>query len=229
MLTQKTKDKFNHFSTNDHPSMEHFFTFYNFGKTCGRIVEMGVDYGVSTWAWVACEPKYFRGVDIRMQPPPQGQHAELQEEALKMGIDYQFVLGDTGHGILKEIERKFNKVSYPSDQTSLPYYNIDKKVDLLYIDTYHSYTHLKAELAIHGSKVNKYLIFHDTHYFGEKHDYDGDLGLNPAIREFVANNPEWYYIHQVSYGNGCTVLGNSKKVKDKPNMDPLFRYPPVVL
>lgn len=225
MLTDLVKQKFNHYSTVDHPSKEHFFTFHHFGSKCDRIVEMGVDYAVSTWAWVACDPKYLRGVDIRRQPPPAGQHNEIEAETAKMGMDFKFEIADTGHGILREIERKFNKVSYPSEQVNLPPYNIEGKIDLLYIDTYHSYTHLKAELAIHAKNVNKYLVFHDTDYFGERHDYDGDLGLNPAIEEFIKENTNWYYIHKVSYGNGLTVLGNKKKVKDAPNMHPDFRYP----
>lgn len=229
MLTQKVKDKFNYYSTHDHPSMEHFYTFYHFGKKCDRIVEMGVDYAVSTWAWVASDPKYLRCVDIRRQPPPQGQHDEIEEEVKKMGMDYQFVIADTGHGILKEIEQKFRKVSYPPDQVNLPPYNIEGEVDLLYIDTYHSYTHLKAELDIHAGKVKKYLLFHDTEYFGERHDYDGDKGLNYAIREFLKDNPHWKYLHKVDYGNGLTVLGNTKNVKDKPDLDPNFRYPEVKL
>lgn len=227
MLTDKVKQKFNYYSTNDHPSMEHFNTFYHFGKKCDSIVEMGVDYAVSTWAWVACESKYLRAIDIRIQP--SGQHGEIQEECAKMGMDYRFEIADTGHGILKYIADNFKKDIYPPDQLALPYYNLEKEVDLLYIDTYHSYTHLKAELAIHAGKVKKYLVFHDTDYFGEEHPYDGDKGLNPAIREFLEQNNNWQYLLKVRYGNGLTVLGNTNNVDDEPNMNPDHRYPTIRL
>jgi hypothetical protein len=237
MLTQKVKDKFNYFSTHDHPSKDHFFTFYHFGKKCDRIIEMGVDYGTSTWAWVAADPKYLRAVDIRRWSKNQicpgttwgGQMDEIEEEADKMKLDFKFEIGDTGHGILNEIQKKFNKITYPQDQVTLPHYNIEGEIDLLFIDTYHSYTHLKAELAIHGNKVRKYLIFHDTEYFGMRHDHDGDLGLNFAINEFLAENKNWQYLHKVDYCNGLTVLGNMDNVDDVPNMNPLFRYPSITL
>jgi hypothetical protein len=232
MITQKVKDKFNRFATQSHPSNQHFSTFYHFGSKSRRIVEMGVWLGYSSWAWVASAPEYLRCVDIGQQPG--GEYPELEQEAIASGIDYAFAIADTGHGILREINSKFGQnikqrnfeLDVPS---SIPFYEMDDNIDLLYIDTYHSYTHLKAELAIHAGKVNKYLVFHDTFTFGEKHEYDGDVGLNFAIREFLDANPNWQYLHKVDYGDGLTVLGNMNNVNDVPNMDPNFKYPAVTL
>jgi hypothetical protein len=106
---------------------------------------------------------------------------------------------------------------------------MDDGVELLYIDTYHSYTQCKAELTIHGDRVGKYILFHDTETYGESHPYDGDKGLNFAIREFLEAHPHWIYLHKMSYSHGMTVLGNTKNITDTPNMDPEFRYPAVVL
>lgn len=228
MLTSKVKQKFNYYATNNHPSMQHFPTFHHFGTKSKSIVEMGVWLGVSGWAWLGCEPKYLRLVDV--QKVPGGYHDEIAEEAQKMGVDFKFEIGDTGHGVLfKDVSITERELSKHDRMTNVPNYVMDDNIDLLYIDSYHSYTQVKAELALHAHKVNKYLVFHDTETFGETHDYDGDLGLNPAIREYIAEHPEWYYIHKMSYGDGCTVLGNKNNVDDIPNMDPNFRYPQVFL
>ena len=228
MLTQKAKDKFNHWSTNWTETMEHFPTFYHFGSKCKRIVEFGVLRGVSTWAWVASDPDYLRAVDIINH---NVEHKELEEECAAMGMDYKFVIGDVGHGALRKIESTFNRVSYKPEETGVDPYVMDEGIELLYIDTYHSYTQCKAELTIHGDRVSKYILFHDTAdtAYGERHDYDGDKGLNFAIREFLAENPHWVYLHKIEYSYGMTVLGNTKNVTDVPNMDPNFRYPAVTL
>lgn len=228
MLTSTVRAKYNYYSQNNHPSMQHFSTFYHFGTKCKRIVEMGVWQAVSSWAWVACDPSYLRLVDV--QKVPGGQHDEIEEEAKKMGMDFKFEIGDTGHGaIFKNQKIAERELSKRGNVSEVPNYIMDDNIDLLYIDSYHSYTQVKAELELHAHKVNKYLVFHDTETFGETHDYDGDLGLNPAIREYIAEHPEWYYIHKVSYGDGCTVLGNKKNVNDEPNLDANFKYAPVYL
>ena len=40
-----------------------------------------------------------------------------------------------------------------------------EQTDFLFIDTYHNYDQLKAELKLHGNKAKKYLGFHDTTSF----------------------------------------------------------------
>lgn len=44
-----------------------------------------------------------------------------------------------------------------SATTALPW-----QVDLLFIDTWHVYGHLKRELALHAPRVRKYIAMHDT-------------------------------------------------------------------
>jgi len=96
------------------------------------------------------------------------------------------------------------------------------EVDLLFIDTFHVYEQLKQELALHGNKAKKYLIFHDTHTYGTSgalyneantinfvHRLEVDIdnkGLLPAIIEFMIINPHWtFHIHKTN-NNGLTVL-----------------------
>ena len=69
-----------------------------------------------------------------------------------------------------------------------------EETDLLFIDTWHCYDQLKAELRIHSSKAKKYIAFHDTHSYGMKDEgTNTGLGLLPAIIEFMVENPKWKF------------------------------------
>jgi hypothetical protein len=80
-----------------------------------------------------------------------------------------------------------------------------EKTDFLFIDTAHNYKQLKKELNLHAKNVNKYIGFHDTEIFGINGD-DGQMGLLPAIEEFLIKNPEWVLDYQVKFNNGLTII-----------------------
>lgn len=77
--------------------------------------------------------------------------------------------------------------------------------DLLFIDTLHTYDQLKAELNRHASKVNRYIIMHDTVTFGIRGE-DGGKGLKLAIDEFLSNTSEWAIKADFQNNNGLMVL-----------------------
>jgi len=87
------------------------------------------------------------------------------------------------------------------------------ETDMLFIDTWHCYDQLIAELNRHWGKVRKYIVMHDTTSFGEKweirHEYpctkDKYDGLNKAIDEFVLQW-EWKVLKVFENNNGLTVL-----------------------
>lgn len=60
-----------------------------------------------------------------------------------------------------------------------------EETDLLFIDTWHVYDQLKQELSLHGGKVRRYIVLHDTTTFGERGESDGYGGLWPAVEEFL--------------------------------------------
>lgn len=71
--------------------------------------------------------------------------------------------------------------------------------DLLFIDTDHSYKQLSAELALHGNRSMKYIVFHDTTTYAEQ--------LIPAISEFVTRNRgEWIIDKEFTNNNGLMIL-----------------------
>lgn len=83
------------------------------------------------------------------------------------------------------------------------------ETDLLFIDTYHNYNQLIAELKRHADKVRKYIILHDTTTFadvGESYDGVSRLGLWPAVTEFLGEHGEWVLRERFENNNGLTIL-----------------------
>jgi hypothetical protein len=110
-----------------------------------------------------------------------------------------------------------------------------KPVDLLFIDTWHVYGHLKRELAFHCNSVKKYIILHDTTLDGDvgesiragwntadqavKSGYpeaEIRMGLVLAIREFLEVHPEWAIKEIFTNNNGLTVL-EKRDLSKAPN------------
>jgi tetratricopeptide (TPR) repeat protein len=91
------------------------------------------------------------------------------------------------------------------------------ETDILFIDTWHCYDQLKTELKLHHHKVKKYIIFHDTHTYGVKGE-ESEIGLLPAIIEFLIEFPEWKFILHKINNNGLTIIekkNNNQKLLQK--------------
>lgn len=181
---------------------EHLPTLNKLSQECNTIAEFGVRSMVSTWAFLnglyhnSSDNKNLISVDINDVP---GVNTVIKL-ANEYGINMKFIKND-------------------SVKCEIP------EVDLLFIDTWHIYGHLKRELNAHHKKVKKYIVMHDTELdkvFGEtvrcnwnavEQSRDSGYpiteilcGLEKAITEFLIDNPEWY-IYKVYYNNnGLTVL-----------------------
>jgi cephalosporin hydroxylase len=98
-------------------------------------------------------------------------------------------------------------------------------VDMVFIDTWHVYGHLKRELAKFSKVTKKYIAMHDTtvdDVYGEtirmgfnakQQSQDSgypieeiNCGLWKAIEEFLATNPEWRLKERFTNNNGLTIL-----------------------
>jgi hypothetical protein len=89
------------------------------------------------------------------------------------------------------------------------------QTDLLFIDTVHTAEAKTIELNKYASKVNKYIVLHDTTTFGEK-GQDGGAGIMAAVRLFVKNNPEWTVKDHFENNHGLLVL--SRLPEDKKSV-----------
>lgn len=82
-------------------------------------------------------------------------------------------------------------------------------VDLLFIDSLHTFYQLAAELLRHGTHVHRYLAFHDTVTFGARGEDGSEPGLMTAIEAYQATHP-WRMVHHYPNNNGLLILERQK-------------------
>lgn len=82
-----------------------------------------------------------------------------------------------------------------------------EQTDLLFVDTLHTYKQVKQELSQHHTKVNKYIMFHDTFSHGNMSlDVPGEEGIMKAINEFLIENSEWRIVYKVEFNHGLIMV-----------------------
>lgn len=156
---------------------EHLETLRDYARQCSHVTEFGVRGGVSTTALIAAHPQKLRCYDIRREPTVARRLGEL---AIAEGIDFAFLEQDVRQADIEP-------------------------TDLLFIDTWHTYDQLRAELRRHASQVRKTILLHDTVTFGASGE-GGGRGLWPAIAEFLQDHAEWRIQEVKVNNNGLTVL-----------------------
>ena len=181
---------------------EHLPTLMNLSKECETICEFGVRSVVSTWAFLYgltqnnSTNKNLLSVDIKNVNTIQ----QVIKTAKDAGINMKFICEN-------------------SIKCKIP------ETDMLFIDTWHIYGHLKRELEIHHNKVKKYIVMHDTELdkiHGEsirgkwnikkQSDDSGytiqeiSTGLQKAIDEFLHHHQNWKLYKVYSNNNGLTIL-----------------------
>lgn len=171
---------------------EHLPILKEYAEKCAHITEFGVRYGASTYAFLSGKPKKMISYDI--------QHNSFISEIVtltrKENLNFFFEKCD-----VLEIEIE--------------------ETDLLFIDTYHTYNQLINELKLHGDKVRKYIILHDTFTYGltdeEPYAHSSHIiqsipiektGLKHAITEFINSNNNWVIDREYLNNNGLTILKN---------------------
>ena len=180
---------------------EHLSTLKIYANECDTVVEMGVRWVVSTFAFIAAKPKKLISLDLyhprEHKPDWVGEMgARALEEAFtyakEQNIDFSFVKG--------------NSLEYDCPEC-----------DLLFIDRWHAFRQLKAELNLHHSKVKKYIALHDTTLFESQDETvwgpsgEGrEVGLWNAVTDFLSYHPEWVIHERYTNNNGLTIL---KRVK----------------
>lgn len=170
---------------------EHFPTIFKYGSECNHITEMGVRGINSTWGWLASNPKKLVLYDIQDPSTFGGQLEDVADTAKHIGTEFEFHLA--------------NVLDVEIDET-----------DLLFIDTWHAYKQLTAELKLHSSKVRKYICFHDTTSYAtvDENSYESwgkewkseGIGIWKAIEEFLENNSDWELEHRFTNNNGFTII-----------------------
>lgn len=158
---------------------EHIETLYDLSLQCDNVVEAGVRYVVSTWAFIlgcACRGGTVTSYCWNMLPEIQ-QAIDICKRA-----DVSWIFHD-GDWLQREIP----------------------ETDLLFVDTNHFYSQLTEELQLHGNKARKFIVLHDTTNFGEVGADGKRPGLWRAIEEFV-DQGKWHVQTRYTNCNGLTIL-----------------------
>jgi hypothetical protein len=197
---EKILEKYNEHKNTPSDINEHLETLYNLGKECSHITEMGVRWVSSTWPLVYSNPKKIISYDIVTNP----NIIEVINLCNEYSIDYSFQEKDV---LQLEIEL----------------------TELLFIDTLHTYNQLIKELEIHSNKVSKYIVLHDTEFFGRvdevvyehasnfvKNNPITKQGLMTAVEDFLSTElgQSWEIFKIYKNNNGLTILKNKSYIKE---------------
>jgi len=160
---------------------EHMEVLKSLADEVKHVTEMGTRTGVSTRAFLASDVT-LRAYDLFLD----ARVVELFKLAKEEGKDVEYI--------------QSNVLDVEIDET-----------DLLFIDTWHCYDQLIAELNLHAPKVKKYIAFHDTQTYGTRsEEFMGRVGSNgllPAIIHYMIENPKkWQFKVHRTNNNGLTVI-----------------------
>lgn len=210
---EKIKEKFNSECNNiDSDIYEHLPTLYNYAKDCESVIECGVRGCVSSWA-----------LALGLIDNNKSNKSILLNDIHKCDIDIFLQL-------TKHLGLDVNCVWCSNLDLQ-----VEKNIDMVFIDTFHVYGQLKRELDKFGKIINKYIIMHDTtvdEIYGEciRNGWNAselsfktgfpieeiNKGLGPAIDEFLESNTEWVLHEKYTNNNGLTIL---KKKELEPSKE----------
>lgn len=156
---------------------EHLPTLKALASECETIVEMGVRYCVSTFAFIEGKPKKLTCIDI-VHPTTYVPQGGVQS--------FEKVLG-----LCKEYGIDFNFIEASSLDIEI------EPTDLLFIDTLHTREQLQQELFLHSEKAKKYIVLHDT--------VSCETELMPVINAFLEQGV-WKIKEHYKNNNGVMVL-----------------------
>jgi hypothetical protein len=187
---------------------EHLPTLRMLATQCAHIIDLGIGGIVSALAFAVGlheganseSPVLWTNVDV----------SELREAVKDTAVDVQFITGN-----------------------SLEVEPLPESTDMTFIDTFHCYGQLRRELARFAPLTKKLLVMHDTSIDGVSGECershadlaqemqrtgfsqrDIQIGLWPAIVEFLKTHPEWRLVHRYVNNNGLTVLAKKDIVAD---------------
>ncbi len=179
---------------------EHLPTLLEYTRKCNTVVECGVRDIVSSYAFGYGLLRNPNNKYYMIDPYKSSQIDSFLNLCKNEGVNAQFI--------------RMSDIECPPIQT-----------DLLFIDTWHVYGHLKRELAHWHSSVKTYIIMHDTtvdEWFGEtircrmnaseQSKASGipieeiTKGLWYAIDEFLKEHSEWTIEKRFTNNNGLTIL-----------------------
>ena len=193
---------------------EHLPTLKQYAGKCNTVCEFGTNDLTSTIGLLSGFPKHLITLDLNhpdiyeLTFEPFNPNRKEDEEPIVIKLNLETV-----NKIAADNEVEFKFIQTNSLEFSF------NSVDLLFIDSLHTYTQLTKELMLHAKKVKKYIILHDTEFFGKKgqdnKDKEGNYlcphwktkGIGDALTEFLENPYSgWVIDKHYTNCNGLTIL-----------------------
>jgi len=153
-----------------------------YASECEHITEFGVNQVNSTYAFLAARPKKVVSVDIDLHIRPSKTIPAFRKTNLWLIWAMHLCA-----------EEKVNFVAIQADDAKLDI----EPTELLFIDSKHTESHLRAELKKHKDLVSKYIIFHDTTLFGGQ--------LMPPIKELLSEG-DFEIVEHIKSEPGLMVI-----------------------
>lgn len=210
--TQTLEEAFAHFCISDQGIAEHemspnqIWTIVQIAAQCSSAVEFGVRRGVSTLSIAfglansESPTAWFNSYDIVKSSDSIDMEA-YTKAAKDANVSAKFILANS------------RKVEIP-------------ETDLLFVDSYHSYSHFMEEMRLHSHRARKYIIMHDSSQSGtfglqdQKEGYDQDHdyknhdkeGMYNAAMDFAKMYSEdWEIFLHDNSAEGLTVFVTKNK------------------
>lgn len=151
-----------------------------YASLCSHVTEFGVRTAQSTIALIAGCGKVIHSYDIDRSPMAR---------------------------LLTHIPLPCKSWTFHRADTGVAETNV-QPTEFLFVDTLHTYEHVKKELDLWGSRVSRFIAFHDTFTCGDL-DLSGPnkkaKGINSAIREFMEAN-RWTTVYKTNCCNGLWII-----------------------
>ena len=147
------------------PISEHLPTLRRLATGCENVAELGTCNGNSAFALMMGRPKTMRSVDL--------QECGYIDHLLRLSE-----ISDTSFWFIRGDSREFH---------------LSTHLDLLLVDTDHTYDQVKAELQLYKDQCRRYIVFHDTSTFPE---------IVPAIEEELT---DFHMVEEYTNGHGLQV------------------------
>lgn len=193
-------ERFNKLRLTNSSINEHLETLRRYAQSSDVVCELGVDIGQSTTAFLMGQPGQLFSFDLVEKPELQ-ELIELAGWKKRCPDHLEAKVGETYWVLTTPFDT--SKLAVPA-------------CDLLFIDTWHSYPQLAAELALNHERARKFIICHDTVSFGEQGEGWQDwvaqgkgmlAGLRYAVSDFLEQHKEWCLKEFYENNNGLTILG----------------------
>lgn len=155
-------------------------------RECSHITEFGINQVVSTWAFLHARPEKLVSVDKDLHRNPVKHTKWTSNRWLDSAIQ-----------LAREEHIEFEVIEGDTTEIDI------EPTDLLFIDTYHHYDHVKKELQRHKDKVSTYIIAHDTRLFA---------GIVPALTEELIDTGEFELATECTGSAGMNIYSRIKNI-----------------